>query len=207
MNKERLFTAEELEVMGRLTLDLVLASVGTGDKEKTKQLSQRMYNEFLAMHDLYRDWITALLTYIGKYYGDTDLHSAFMETYSEMTMRLGKRYANKTKRQKIQMLIAGLRGHLQPLKIEEDDEKITITGIPCGSGGRLVLDGYYDPPINFLKIQKRRPMTFDRLDFPVYCCHCYFQNIIPTEPGGEPLMITEPAKIIGKEFCRMYVYK
>jgi hypothetical protein len=27
-----------------------------------------------------------------------------------------------------------MRGHLQPMKIEEDDEKVSITMLPCGSG-------------------------------------------------------------------------
>ena len=210
MSSERIFTQEELEAMGMRTLDLLQASIDAGDKEKAKQLSQRMYSEFLGMHDLYRDWITHLLTFIGKRYGDKVLYEALEETVGGSTARLGKRYANKSIRQKIAMLVAGLRGHLQPLKIEEDDEKVTISGVPggpCGSGGRLVLDGAYDPPCNFLKIQKAQPMSFNRPDFPVYCAHCHFQNILPTEPGGEPLFITEPADKLGEEPCHMYFYK
>lgn len=207
MSKERIFTQEDLEAMGERTLDLLQVSIDAGDKEKAKRLSQRMYSEFLGMHDLYRDWITDLLTFIGKRYGDGVLHEALKETVGGSTVRLGKRYANKSTRHKIGMLVAGLRGHLQPLKVEEDDEKVTITGLPCGSGGRLVLDGAYGPPTNFLKVQKAQPMTFNRSNFPVYCCHCYFQNISPTEPGGEPLFITEPAEELGQEPCHMYFYK
>lgn len=207
MSKERMFAKEELEAMGKRTLDLLQTSIDANDKESAKQLSQRMYNEFLGMHDLYRDWVTDLLTFIGKRYGDEVLHEALKETVGNSTVRLGKRYAGKSPRQKIAMLIAGLRGHLHPLKIDEDDEKVTIIASPCGSGGRLILAGAYDPPTNFLKIQKAQHMTFNRPDFPVYCSHCYIQNISPTEPGGEPLFITEPAEKLGEEPCHMYFYK
>jgi len=207
MSKERMFTKEELEAMGARTLDLLQANIEAGDKEKAKKLSQRMYNEFLAMHDLYRDWVTDLLSFIGRHHGDEVLYEALNETYGGSALRLGKRYAGKSKRQKIEMLVAGLRGHLHPLKIEEDDEKVTIIASPCGSGGRLVLGGAYDPPTSFLRIRKAQPMTFNRPDFPVYCAHCHIQNIAPLEPGGEVLFITEPAKKLGEEPCRTYIYK
>ena len=87
------------------------------------------------------------------------------------------------------------------------DEKLTITPKPCGSGGRLVNDGGYDPPCNFLKIKRPQPMTFNREDFPAYCAHCYFQNISPIEPGGKPLFETLPSDDLGKTPCKIYIYK
>jgi hypothetical protein len=96
---------------------------------------------------------------------------------------------------------------MQPFDIEEDDEKLTITPRPCGSGGRLIQDGGYRSPINFLKIGKPQSMTFSQPDFPVYCAHCYFQNISPIESGGDPLFITEPSKDPGNIPCQIYIYK
>jgi hypothetical protein len=205
--KERLFTTEELNKMGERTLDLLKESIGQGDKEEASRLSQRMYNEFLAMHDLYRNWVTHLLSFVGKRFGDKVLYEALEETVSGFTKNLNKRYANKNIRRKFEILIAGLRGHLHPLKIEEDDEKFIITAQPCGSGGRLILEGGYDPPRNFLKVKKPQPMTFNRGDFPVYCAHCYLQNLIPAEEGGKPLFITRPADKLGEGPCVIYFYK
>ena len=207
MGRKRLFTKEELETMGKRTLDLLLTNIENGNIKEAKKSAQRMYNEFLGMHDLYRDWITHLFTFIGERYGDEVLHEAMGNTVAGYTQRLGKRYAGKSKRHQIEMLLAGFRGHLQPFEIEEDDEKLTITPKPCGSGGRLVNDGGYDPPCNFLKIKKSQPMTFNREDFPTYCAHCYFQNISPFEPGGKPLFKTEPSKDLGKTPCKIYIYK
>ena len=207
MSAERLFTDEELENMGKRTLDRLLEKLDDGDVQKAKVLAQQMYNEFLGMHDLYRDWITHVFSFIGERLGDDTLREAMGETVAGYTQRLGKRYAGKDKRRQIQMLLAGLRGHLQPFEVEEDAEKLTITPKPCGSGGRLVNDGGYDPPCNFLKIKQPQPMTFDREDFPAYCAHCYFQNISPVEPGGKPLFETQPSEDPGKTPCRIYIYK
>ncbi len=207
MSDNRLFTEEELKALGQRTVDLVQASIEAGDQEAAGKLAGRMYNEFSAMHDLYRDWVTHLLTIIGERFGDEALAEALEETVGGYTRRLGGRYGGKSARRRIEILAAGLRGHLQPFDLEEDDEKITITPRPCGSGERLVKDGAYGPPCNFLKIKKPQPMTFERSDFPVYCAHCYFQNIVPAEPGGAPLFATEPSADLAEEPCRVHIYK
>jgi len=208
MSKERRFSDEELEAMGQRTLDLILAALEAGDRETAQKLSQRMYNEFLSMHDLLRDWVTGLLSFIGRRLGDEVLHEALEETVQKgFTKLLAKRYAGKTPDRKLQILVAGLRGHLGPLKITEDEEKYTITVDVCYSGGRQIRDGLYDQPDGFLRIEKPQPMTFDRPNYPVYCAHCFFQNMIADEVDGRPLFVTEPAEKVGQEPCRVYLYK
>ena len=66
MSDDRLFSDAELKTMGKRTLDLLREKLDGGDIEQAKILAQQMYNEFLGMHDLYRDWITHLFTFIGK---------------------------------------------------------------------------------------------------------------------------------------------
>lgn len=205
--QKNIFSEEELKVMGQLTLDLLQNSIENDEKENALKLSRRMYNEFLAMHDLYRDWITHLLTFIGKRYGDKVLYESLEETVGDFTRRLASRYEGKSARKKIEMLYAGLRGHLQPIKIEEDGEKIIITSEICGSGGRLVKEGAYSPQGDFLRIEKPQPMTFNQPNFPVYCAHCYFQNNTLIEPDEKPLFITEPSSDPGNQPCRIYIYK
>ena len=75
------------------------------------------------MHDLYRDWVTHLLTFIGERDGDDVLAEALQETVSGYTRRLAKHYAAKDTRSKIAILLAGLRGHLQPFDIEDERRK------------------------------------------------------------------------------------
>lgn len=207
MGKETVFTSQELATLGKLTVDLIQASIDAGEKEKAKKLSRRMYREFLAMHDLYRDWITALLTFIGKHYGDAVLYEALRESCAAWLKPLCDRYDNQEIRRKVDMAVAGFRGHLQAFRVEEDDEKITLIMDTCGSGGRLIQEGAYDPPRNFMKIKKAQPMTFNQPDFPVYCAHCFFQNNLPIELCGNPLFVTVPPKKIGWGPCRVYIFK
>ena len=207
MSDNRLFTVEELKVLGRRTLDLLEEALDKGEQETARKLARRMYREFLGMHDLYRDWVTHLLTFIGEREGEEVLAEALQETVAGYTRRLAEHYAGKDAKSKIAILLAGLRGHLQPFDIEEDDQKLTITPRPCGSGGRLIQDGGYRAPCKFLKIKTPQPMTFGRPDFPVYCAHCHFQNITPLEPGQDPLFVTEPSEDPGHLPCRVYIYK
>ncbi len=207
MSQEKVFTEEELNRLGQRTLDLLLSCIESDEPEEAKKLARRMYNEFLAMHDLYRDWVADLLTFIGKRFGDEELSQALEQSVSGYTNRLKSRYAGKSTRRRAEILLAGLRGHLHPFEIEEDEEKFVITPKPCGSGERLVCEGAYGPPRNFLKIKKPQAMTFGRADFPVYCAHCYFQNVLPIEPDGSPLFVTEPSPDLGNKPCRIYIYK
>lgn len=82
-----------------------------------------MYRESLGMHDLYRDWVTHLLTFIGERYGDDILGQALQVTVSGYTRRLAKHYAAKDTHSKIAILLAGLRGHLQPFDIDDERRK------------------------------------------------------------------------------------
>lgn len=203
----RLFSQQELQEMGRRTVDLVQEAVDQGDAGRAKGLARRMYKEFLAMHDLYCNWTTALLSFVGRRYGDEALYEALKESMTSWMAPLTDSYAKEDLRRQVEMFAAGLRGHLQPMRIEEDDEKLTVYMEPCGSGGRLVNNGAYEPPRNFLKVKGAHPWTFDRKDFPVYCAHCPFQEIVPIELTGKPWAVTVPAKNLGQEPCQIHFYK
>lgn len=207
MTEKRLCTREELDAMGARTLDLLTEAVDLGDKKTAINLGKRMYAEFQAMHDLYRDWLTHMFSIVGRKYGDQALADALEETVSRYTRRLAPRYQGKSARRRLEILVAGLRGHLEPMEIEEDDEKFTVNAVLCGSGGRQVRQGLYEEPDDLLKVKGPHEWTFDRTDFPVYCAHCYFQNQIPLEPGKAALFKTEPAEKIGEQPCKFHVYK
>ena len=207
MSKQRLFTNEELQEMGKVTRDLINEAIDEGDLAQAKKLTDRMYREFLAMHDLYLNWLTATLTYVGRNHGDEALHNALKEGCSACVLPLAESYDKKDIKIRIQMLAAGLRGHLHPFKIEEDDEKFTITYETCPSGGRLIKNGAYEPPLNFLRVAKAQSMTYGRKNFPVYCAHCFFQASLPLEAGFSPFVVTEPADDLNTEQCVNYLYK
>ncbi|MBI2865605.1 MAG: cobalamin B12-binding domain-containing protein [Chloroflexi bacterium] len=204
---ERLFSDEERTELGKRTVDLIQEAIDAGELEKAKGLSRRMYKEFLGMHDLYRDWIAATLSLIGRKYGDEALDEALAEGVAAWIMPLVEQYDKASLRRRVEMMAGGLRGHLQPMTIEEDDEKVTVMLNPCGSGARLLRDGFYEPPHSFLKVAKAQQMTYGREDFPVYCAHCAYQALVPRRFGANPPFILEPACKLGEEPCRFVMSK
>jgi hypothetical protein len=165
-----------------------------------------MYAEFQSMHDLYLHWITATLTHIGEKYGDDALFDALNQGCKSWIAPFAKAYEGMDIKKKAEMLFMGLRGHLQPLKITEDDEKFTVLMTPCGSGGRLVINGEYER-CRYLKVKKPQLMTFGRPDFPVYCCHELFMILNTIDQNSPPFAICEPSTDIGAEPCKLFLYK
>jgi hypothetical protein len=207
MQENRMFTDEELKDMGQRTVDAITEAIDAGDLDQAKALAQRMHTECQGMHDSQVEWIAALLTFVGRNYGDEALHQALEEGCRAWVESMTEMAAHADVGGRAQMLAWAWRAHMLPISIEEDDEKFTFVIESCGSGGKLVLEGKYDPPRDFLKIKNAQPMSFGRRDFPVYCAHHLIEELVPQERLGYPLFITEPAENIGSEPCRMYLYK
>ncbi len=203
---EKLFTEAELQELGAETVELVEKAIDAGDLQKAKKLNRRMYKEFYSMHEGFRDWIATLMSYIQKHNGDEALYEALHDVFQDFTI-LAQIYKAENMKRQGQMLAAGFRGHLTPLKVEEDDEKVTVSMIPCGSGGRAILNGLYNPPKNLAKVKKAQKMTFGKTDVPVYCVHCALQDIVPMEATGYPIWVIDPPDEFGKEPCRYHIYK
>lgn len=204
-----LFTENELREMERRTVDRLTDAIDSGDVEQAKKLARRMYNEFLSMHDLYRNWITATLSEIGRRYGDDALDQITTEGVRAWWKPIldGMPKGEDALRARIKMYTSGLHGHLQPLQIREDDEKVEIKLCPCGSGGRLINEGKYEGKYPFYKIEKAQVMTYGRTDYPVYCAHEAAMEIIDIEENGTPFIVVEPAAKLGAEHCSVLIYK
>ncbi len=76
---ERILSNDEIAEMEKLTVDRLVETIDRGDSEGAKKLARRMYNEFLSMHDLYRNWTAATLSFVGKRFGDKALEEAMEE--------------------------------------------------------------------------------------------------------------------------------
>jgi len=203
----RVFTDEELEEMGTLTLDLLTKAIEDGDKEKAKGLAQRMYQETLKMHDMYVDWSAGFMDWIYKNYGDDALFQAGKKVYGVFMGQIPD-MRQIDFRLRVLGTANSLRGHQQPLKVEEDDEKVSMTMLPCGSGERLVQKGSYGPPCNLSMIDKPQPMTGGKTDFPVYCTHEPVLELLAIEQLGYPITICYPPEKVAREgSCVFCIYK
>jgi hypothetical protein len=183
MKGDRLFTDEELRDMERRTLDVVLEAIDRGEKEKAKELAKRMYEEFNHLHDGYMFWVTGLLTHIYNNYGIDAVERAEREAHTIEGKTVFKPPAETDLRSRVQHMAKGFRGHLQPLTIEEDDEKIVLTMKPCGSGERIIQKGGYEAGL--AKVKDPHRITWGMKDFPIYCVHCPVMEMLAIEDTGD----------------------
>ncbi len=100
-------------------------AIDAGDLQKAKKLNRRMYKEFFSMHEGFRDWIATLMSYIQKHMGDEALYEALSDVFKDFVF-LAQIYKARIRSARGRCWLAGFRGHLWPLKVEEDDEKITV---------------------------------------------------------------------------------
>jgi hypothetical protein len=207
MASKRVFTDDELKGMAKRNVDAVVEAIEAGDLDRAKSLTERMHRECLAMHDALIDWITGILTFLGRRFGDDVLYEAHREGCRAWIEPLIEVFAGSDPKKRAIILTKILRGHMMPLRIEEDDEKFTFLMDPCGSGGRQIQDGKYEPPRDFLKIKKAQPLSLGRENLPVYCAHHFFERLIPEKLLGYPLFFVEPADDLGNGPCRFFLYK
>lgn len=212
MNNKRVFTDKELKEMGTRTLDLVIKAIDAGEKDKAKDLANRMYSEFSHLHDGYMCWVTGLQSYIYKNYGIDAVEKAEREAH---TIEAGTAWkapetAVKTPvktdfRSRVEGMVGGLRGHLQPIVVKEDDEKVSITMKPCGSGERIVKKGWYEAGL--ARVKEPHRITWGLKNFPIYCVHCPVMEMLDIENTGDfasAHIISDP---LCKESCQFVLYK
>ena len=161
---ERLFTDEELREMGRRTLDVLQEAIAKGDREKAKELATRMYEEFRHLHNGYMFWVTGLLTHIYRNYGIDAVERAEREAHTIEGKTVFKPPKETDWYSRIKHHAKAMRGHLQPLTIEEDDEKVVITMKPCGSGEKIIEMGGYEAGL--ARVKDPHPITWGMKDFP-----------------------------------------
>ena len=205
MNGNRLFSDEELREMGRRTLDVAQEAIEQGDKQKAKELVQRMYKEFNHLHDGYMFWATGLLTYIYQNYGIESVEKAERFAHTIEGKTVFKPPIETDLRSLVMHLAKSLRGHLQPLEIEEDDEKIVLTMKPCGSGERIIELGGYEAGL--ARVQERHPITWGMKDFPIYCVHCPIMETLAFEGTGDLQPVHLAHEPMQHGFCHFAYYK
>ena len=184
MTQQRIFTDQELKEMGTRTLDLVFEAIDAGDKDKARKLAQRMHEEFKFLHDGYGIWVSGLQTYIYKKLGVDALEEAEREAHTIEAKTVFLPIEETDIRSQVEHLASGLRGHFQPITIVEDDEKISLTMQPCGSGERIIQRGAYNPEAGLATVKDPHPITWGKKDFPIYCVHCPVMEMLQIEATG-----------------------
>jgi hypothetical protein len=215
----RVFSERELQDFAKDCMDLALESIEAGDLEKARYWCRREAETKNDMHDIYMDWVAALLSYICDENGEA---AAVQVIRNLMVAKISNAefVAEKQRLIKEEGLSAWVnwcvemarQHHSYPgLTVEEDDEKIIITLNPCGSGGRLIAMGLFEGDRGYRKLREPGPHTWGEADLPIYCAHCpWAHEIVPIELGGQGAQLWVHAAPFPKkpgDPCIHHIYK
>jgi len=183
---------------------LIEEAIDRGDVAEAKRLLHHMVSDWHRNKDHSINWITSLLSFIGRRMGEPAVEEALRD-FGARYLR-ARRATDPGARKRMEGIVRGMKANGASVELDEDDEKF-ILSFACASGGMLIDEGAYGPPKDYLTLRSPGPMTFGREQLPVYCAHCSINNEIqPIEWDGVPATVQFPPRAPG-ERCTHHVYK
>lgn len=160
----------------------------------------------IALKEMYENWVIG--DWFAKRYQRFDVSKISWETASWLLIYLG---------------FEGHHGHVSgrdrdgTIEYSEDDEKVTISFAPCGSGGRIMQGEERDGmpalsavPFNWPELTGAYDFTWNETGICAYCAHCcILHEKLPIASFGYPVRVTTPpiAPLTKESRCSWTVYK
>jgi hypothetical protein len=184
------------------------ALIDAGNLQEVKKLYAYLEKGFQDLHDLYREWTSLLLSHVYREYGVEALEQCLRFSSEKRWMPWMLEDITHDPKERIRSWISLLLGNFATIRVEEDDEKFTIFQDPCGSCGRQIRDGCYQPPLDLAVVKEKHPITFNHGQVTVYQAHlAVMHTIMPIERIGAPWpAIVCPGGASGGP-CRIFMYK
>jgi hypothetical protein len=212
---DRWFDPAELEEMSRPTMDRAIEAIDAGDLDTARRLCEEMKSEWLMLHDLMAESVLGLVSYVQDREGDQGVKDAWTFQMERGWKRHVDAIQSLDRRRVVGLLAATWRAHSASgvgphpgaFSVTEDEEKVTFTMNPCGSGQRLVRRGLYEKA-GYGRTKEAHDWSYGRKDFPLYCTHCSFMNeSLPIQWSGFPVYPSEPPVDYDRDPCTWYWYK
>lgn len=167
--------------------DEVAVAARSGDVPAALAVLDVRLERWRSLIDLYRDWISALLSDIYRRYGVDELELAHRRV-GEATMRNLTANVGGPFKEMASGLVRLLTGHFSEIvELTEDDDKLTVVQDPCGTCGRQVIQGRHRPPLNLAVVTDRHAATWNRGDTTAYRTHVPIWHVeMATEQLGAP---------------------
>lgn len=185
------------------------AAIAAGDLDRAVDLIDVAAARVESLQTYSINWITSLLSFIGRRLGEHAVESALRETGEDFVRPRrdsGTPWEALPAEVRAKVIARAMVANGGACEVTEDDDKIVLS-FRCGSGGRLIDEGRYDGEDGYLTLRDRGPRTFQREQLPVYCAHCSVNNEIqPVEWGGVPTSVEYPPRAAG-EPCVHHVYR
>ena len=171
---DRWFTDEQLAQLSRPTMDRAIEAIDAGDLDEARRLCSEMKHEWQMLHDLMAAGVLDLVSFIQQRLGEDGVAEAWSESMNRGWRRHHDAIVALERRDLVELLAATWRAHscsgVGPnpgsFTISEDEEKVTFSMNPCGSGQRLVRNGAYEGLPGGGVTQEAHDWSFDRKGLP-----------------------------------------
>jgi len=184
------------------------ALIETGTADEVKKLYTYLEKGFQDLHDLYREWVSLLLSHVYREYGVEALEQCLRFSSEKRWMPWMLEDITHDAKERVCSWISLLLGNFATIRVEEDDEKFTIFQDPCGSCGRQIRAGCYKPPLNLSVVQEKHPITLNSGEVTVYQAHlAVMHTIMPIERIGAPWPAIVCPGGASDGPCRIFMYK
>ncbi|HXZ86178.1 MAG TPA: hypothetical protein VEI82_11885, partial [Myxococcota bacterium] len=159
-------------------------------------------------HDLYQDWVSALLSHVYRRLGIDELEACLRFAGERTLLGWMPRDLARPAEERVRRWAGLLLGNFARIRIDEDAEKFVLCQERCGSCGRQLEAGAYGPEPGFAVVEERHPLTFGRGGVPVYRTHVAVMHyLLPIERSGVPWPVIECPPGLAPGPCRLLLYK
>jgi hypothetical protein len=161
-----------------------------------------------ALQDQYRDWLSTILSTIYRSMGIDVLEAALRDSAQRTLFDWMPTDMARAPEKRLPSWVRMLQGHFSVLRIEEDDEKFTLTQDPCGTCTRQIEQGRYGPPLDLAVVEERHRTTWFRGETPIYRAHVPLWHVaLAAELVGVPWPVNQCPAGLGTGPCNVLLYK
>jgi len=186
--------------------DEIMHSLTQGQTQSARELLEAKDQAYIALHDPMIRFMADSFAWVFGHFGKQallDFHLATAEGqragFEKWELMPAAEFAATT--------AFLLKQHMGQVQVEEDDNRYTIHQSPCGSGGRLRLNGAYEGLQSLPFVEGPHPLTFGQPCMPVYCTHCAIWNGSAALRwfGHAQWVFEKPSREDGG--CTLHIYK
>lgn len=168
-------------------LTSITARITAGDATGALAELDRRQKQLLRRHDLAVNRVAAALTFVYREMGVDQLEACLRHCGSRTLLAWMPHDIARPLAVRIRHWVRLGLANFATLRAEETDDEIVLVQDPCGTCSRQVLQGAYEPPLDFAVVTERHPITWHRGDTPVYRTHvAVMHELMPRESIGEP---------------------
>lgn len=188
-------------------VDELVARATVGEVAEALEVLDVALDRWRTLVDLYRDWISALLSDLYRRHGVDELEEAHRRVGAD-TMRHLTAAVDGPFKDQAAGFVRLLTAHFSEVELHEDEDKLTIVQDPCGTCGRQVAQGRHRPPVDLAVVTEDHLSTWGRGTTTVYRTHVPVWHVsVATEVLGAPWPVNQcpHGEVAGP--CTILLYK